>query len=293
MNLDPDQLRALAAVVEAGTFDAAARALHVTPSAVSQRIKALEQTTGRVLLVRSKPVSVTEPGQTVLRLARQLALLHADAARELDHTGTGPVALAVAVNADSLATWLLPAVHGLRAQVLLRLTRADEDVTEALLRDGSVAAAVTAAARPVPGCTAHRLGVMRYRPCASPELVAEHFSDGPTAEALHRAPVVHFDRDDDLQRGWLRRRTRGRADPPSHQVPSSDAHQQAVLSGFGWGMLNEIQLARLPAGAVELLDARAVVDVPLFWQRWTLRSPSLDLLSEAVLRGGRATLRQR
>ena len=83
MDLDLAQLRALRAAVDTGTLEGAARALHVTPSAVSQRLKALEQATGRVLLVRSRPVQVTEPGRAVLRLARQLDLLAADAAREL------------------------------------------------------------------------------------------------------------------------------------------------------------------------------------------------------------------
>lgn len=292
MDLDLAQLRALRAVVDEGTFEGAAAALHVTPSAVSQRIKALEQATGRVLLVRTKPVVVTEPGRAVLRLARQVETLTADAARELsDEPAHGPVPLAVAVNADSLSTWLLPALLGLRGQVLLDLHRADQDQTAALLRSGTVVAAVTAAAAPVAGCTSTRLGMMRYRPAASADFVAEHFAAGVTAAALRRAPVVHFDRDDDLQRGWLRRRTRDGADPPGHHVPSTEAFAQAVLGGLGWGMLSEVQLGELPPGAVQLLDPRATVDVPLHWQRWKLRSPSLDLLSDVVVRAAREALR--
>lgn len=53
--LGADQLAALAAVIECGSFDAAADRLHVTPSAVSQRIKALESRVGQVLVVRDKP----------------------------------------------------------------------------------------------------------------------------------------------------------------------------------------------------------------------------------------------
>src|SRR5918997_1532137 len=112
MELDLAQLRALRAAVDTGTLEGAARALHVTPSAVSQRLKALEQATGRVLLVRSRPVQVTDPGRAVLRLARQLDLLAADAARELSPDAGAQVVLPVAVNADSLSTWLLPALAG-------------------------------------------------------------------------------------------------------------------------------------------------------------------------------------
>jgi LysR family transcriptional regulator, chromosome initiation inhibitor len=293
MDLDLGQLRALRATVDAGTLEAAARALSVTPSAISQRLKALEHATGRVLLVRSKPVRVTEPGRAVLRLARELELLAADTARELADAGS-PVVLPVAVNADSLATWFLPALAPLRDQVLLDLHRADQDDTAALLREGTVLAAVTGSATPVPGCTSTPLGVLRYRPAAVPSFVQRWFPDGPTAAALGTAPVVHFDRDDDLQRGWLRRRTRGKADPPAHHVPSTEGFVQAVLAGMGWGVLSDLQLADPTLrSAVMLLDERATVDVPLYWQRWKVRSPSLDRLSDTLLTGGRRALQQR
>jgi LysR family transcriptional regulator (chromosome initiation inhibitor) len=291
MDLDLAQLRALRAAVDAGTLEGAARTLHVTPSAVSQRLKALEQATGQVLLVRSRPVQVTEPGQAVLRLAREVDLLAADAARELSSRAGDRVVLPVAVNADSLATWLLPALSALGDAVLLDLRRADQDDTAALLRDGTVVAAVTAAARPVPGCTSTPLGVMRYRPAAVPGFVQQWFPDGPTSAALARAPVVDYDREDDLQRGWLRRRTRGRAEPPGHRVPSTEGFVQAILAGLGWGMLSELQLTEpVLRDAVVLLDPDAVVDVPLYWQRWKVRSPSLERLTEVVLAGGRAAL---
>lgn len=294
MDLDLAQLRALRAAVDAGTLEGAARDLHVTPSAISQRLKALEQATGRVLLVRSKPVQVTDPGRAVLRLAREMDLLIADTARELAGDADTPVVLPVAVNADSLSTWLLPALAPLRDEVLLDLHRADQDDTATLLRDGSVIAAVTAASRPVPGCTSTPLGVLRYRPAAVPGFAARWFPDGPTAAALTRAPVVDFDREDDLQRGWLRRRTRGRATPPTHRVPSTEGFVQAILAGLGWGMLSDLQLAEPNLrSAVVLLDPDpdATVDVPLHWQRWKVRSPSLERLSEVVLTGARHSLR--
>lgn len=293
MNLDLAQLRALRAAVDAGTLEAAARDLHVTPSAISQRLKALEQATGRVLLVRSRPVQVTEPGRAVLRLARELELLTADTARELADDASR-VVLPVAVNADSLATWFLPALAPLRDEVLLDLHRADQDDTSALLREGTVVAAVTAAATPVPGCSSTPLGVLRYRPAAVPDFAQQWFPDGPTAAALAQAPIVNFDRDDDLQRGWLRRRARAQPDPPAHHVPSTEGFVQAVLAGLGWGMLSDLQLEDPTLrSAIVLLDPRATIDVPLHWQRWKVRSPSLERLSETVLTGGRQALRQR
>ncbi len=292
MNFDLAQLRALRAAVDGGTLEAAARDLHVTPSAISQRLKALEQATGRVLLVRSRPVQVTEHGEAVLRLAREIELLTSDTARQLADTA-GPVVLPVAVNADSLATWLLPALAPLRGEVLLDLHRADQDHTAALLRDGTVVAAVTAAATAVSGCTSTPLGILRYRPVAAPDFVQQWFPDGPTGAALGRAPVVHFDRDDDLQLAWLRRRSRGRASPPAHHVPSTEGFVHAVLAGLGWAMLSDLQLAD-PALRSSLvpLDPRAGVDLPLHWQRWKVRSRSLDRLTEVVLAGAQESLLQ-
>ena len=292
MELDLAQLRALRAAVDGGSLEAAARALHVTPSAVSQRLKALEQATGQLLLVRSRPVRITEPGRALLRLARQLDLLTADAVRDLAPGSAGTAVLPLAVNADSLSTWLLPALAPLHAEdVRLELLRADQDVTAELLREGRVVAAVTAAAAPVGGCSSTPLGVLRYRPVATPAFLARWFPDGVGAAALGRAPVVDYDAQDDLQRGWLRRRTRGRADPPGHRVPSTEGFVLAVLAGLGWGMLSELQLAdrQLRAGVV-LLEPRAVVDVPLHWQRWKVGSPTLDRLSELVLSGARTSL---
>jgi len=181
MDLDVAQLRALSAAVSEGTFEAAARTLHVTPSAISQRLRALEVATGRVLLVRSKPVQVTESGQVVLRLARQIDLLAAETARELGEEGSaaGPRAVPIAVNADSLATWVLPALAPLAGSMCFDIHREDQEYTAALLREGAVMAAVTADADPVPGCSSTRLGSMRYRPMASVGFIERWFPDVP------------------------------------------------------------------------------------------------------------------
>src|SRR5437763_4143809 len=137
--LDLDQLRALTAVATEGTFDAAARKLHVTPSAVSQRIKALETTIGRVLLTRAKPVRPTAAGESLLRAARQIEAATADAARELGRGHADvPVVIALAVNADSLATWLVPALADVSVDMVFDVRRADEPRTAELLRDGTV-----------------------------------------------------------------------------------------------------------------------------------------------------------
>lgn len=271
----PEQLRTFVAVIEQGTLEAAARELSVTPSAVSQRIKALEQSLGRALLRRGKPARATESGEVVLQLARQLNLVTADAMAQL--TGGGEmVPVSLVVNADSLATWAMPALAAAaRAGVLLEVTRDDQDHSTASLRDGSVMAVVSSDSRPQPGCTVRRLGSMVYRPMATPEYLRRWMPDGPTADALSRAPLVVFDRRDDLQAAWLRRRTRRQLSPPQHVVPESVSFRNAVAGGLGWGMIPTLQAIDPLVPLVEGAD----LTVGLHWHQWKLQSESLQLVA--------------
>jgi LysR family transcriptional regulator, chromosome initiation inhibitor len=296
--IDQRQLEALSAAVAEGTFDAAARTLHVTPSAVSQRIKALETRVGRVLVTRSKPVAPTPSGAVLLRAARQMQAIAVDALGELgesggDEDGAGaPLTIPLAVNADSLATWFVPALAPAGPGVTFDVRRADQTRTAELLRDGTVMAAVTASAEPVSGCTVRRLGRMRYRPRASSAFVERWFSAGVTAQTLAAAPVVLFDREDPLQDRYLRRRARRRLSPPRCYVPGSGAFVQAVRQGLGWGMVPDLQAAPSTGEAplVEF-DAGAVMDVPLYWQQWRRTSAALERVSAAVCAHAAAVLR--
>ncbi|MFF5483292.1 LysR family transcriptional regulator ArgP [Streptomyces sp. NPDC012935] len=291
-----DQVRTLLAVVDEGTFDAAAAALHVTPSAVSQRVKALEQRTGRVLLVRTKPVRPTESGAVVVRFARQLARLERDARAELGMSGAGDATrVSIAVNADSLATWFLAALTRVRKepQLCFELRREDESRTATLLREGLVMAAVTSSPDPVAGCSVRPLGRMRYLAAASPEFTERHLG-GSLGDALVRAPVMSFDRSDDLQDSFVRRlrHTRTGASPLRHHVPTSEGFLSAVIAGLGWGLIPEAQAEPLlEAGRLVQLAPDRPLDVPLYWQQWKLDSPALAAVTEAVTEAAAEALR--
>lgn len=279
MRYDREHLETLLAVVDEGTLDAAARRLRVTPSAVSQRLKAFEQQLGRVLVVRTKPARATDAGEPLVRMARQLALLEHEADQALG-AAEGVTTMPVAVNADSLATWILPALERVAAAhpVVFELHRDDQDHTAGWLAAGIVMGAVTSQAEPVPGCTSTPLGRMRYRPRASPAFVARWFPDGPDAASLARAPHVDFDGKDRLQVRYLRAVTRRQLDPPRHIVPASADFALAVRLGLGWGMLPDAQAE----GTVEFDPGRSV-DVPLHWQQWNLRSPLLDAVATEIV----------
>lgn len=306
MQLDSRQLAAFAAVLREGSFEAAARALHVTPSAISQRIKALEDRLGRVLIRRGVPARATEAGEALERHAQQLALLERQAlagfgldgvdgaatrVRSRDAATTLPVA--IAVNADSLATWFVPALekaselHPLRYDLHVE----DQDHSSDLLRQGRVMAAVTADPRAVQGCRVEPLGRMRYLAVASPAFVARHFARGVDEAALAAAPICVFNAKDELQARFLRRLARRRIDPPAHRVPSTHGFIHAALHGLGWGMNPEMLVAPLVAsGALVEIAPGEDLDVPLFWQVWRLDSPLLATLSDAVRDAARQAL---
>lgn len=292
MEWDLPQLRAFAAVVDHGTLDAAASALHLTPSAVSQRLKALEKSVGAVLLRRGRPAAPTEAGRPVLRLARQIAALAADTDAALPSPGAGLPEVRLAVNADSLATWTLPALAPVASEVRVAFLREDQDHTAELLRDGTAMAAITSQRSPVQGCTVEALGAMRYRPIASEAFVARWFAAGVTPAALAVAPVVVFDAHDRLQTERLVEAGVPAGAPPAHTVPASTQFSEAVGYGFGWGMLPDLEDRSWPGVDLAALPGSALrpFDVGLFWQQWALHTASLDAVAAAVRAGAAASL---
>jgi LysR family transcriptional regulator, chromosome initiation inhibitor len=288
VELNQAQLDALVAIADSGSFEAAARALHVTPSAVSQRIRALEAAAGQVLVSRGTPCRPTGRGERLVQLGRQTRLLYDEAGQEL---GTlQAVELPVAVNADSLATWfraVLTEVAGWTA-TSVQLHVEDQAYSQELLRRGEALAAVTSEAVAVQGCAAEPLGALRYLPAASPALTARWWrGDGPDWAAM---PLVVFNEKDDLQDDALRQLGVAGRPPVVHRVPSSVDFLEAVRLGLGWAMLPEPQAGPgLASGTLERLPGD-VIDVPLYWQRWRLESPRLRQLTEAVHRAAREHL---
>lgn len=287
----------VAAVVEEGAFDAAARRLRLTPSAVSQRVKLLEEQLGRVLLVRSRPVQATEAGEAVIRLARQTALLERDTAEILglvDDRSDPRITVSLAVDADSLATWLLPALMRAaeKLPISLELLRADQSQTVRALESGRATAAITSQNVPIAGCTSAWLGSLRYEAVASPDFVSHWFPGGVTSESLRGAPFLGFDREDDLQAMWLRARGVESISQLRHYLPSSHDLLRAVEGGLGWAMVPA------PQASAGLADRRLTMlggghlDVALRWQQWSLRSRVLDALRNEVLTEARSSLGQ-
>jgi len=288
--IDPAQLAALAAILATGSFDGAAATLNVTQSAISQRIRALEERMGTVLILRGQPCLGTEAGLRLARHREDIALLEQALARDLKGVEADRPSLRIAVNADSLATWFLPALTAL-PNALFDLVIDDQDHSAALLRRAEVTAAVTVRAAAVQGCTAWPLGALRYVATASPGFVARHFAGGVDGSALMRAPMLTFNAKDQLQRRWLRALAGRDLAPPAHVIGSSTGFVDAALLGLGWGM-NPEGLVRdhVAAGRLVALVPDRPLDVALCWQVARLNGAALVPLTQAVRRAAKAAL---
>ena len=289
--MNPIHLDTLLTIIDEGSFENASLALSISPSAVSQRIKALEKSVGRVLVSRTQPAVATEAGEVLVQAARKMALLQAETREQLAER-LDEIPLTVAINADSLSPWFPPVFAEVArwGAVTLTLRVEDEAHTLSLLRRGSVLGAVTREADPVAGCEVQRLGIMRHLPVATPEVRDRYSVDGHPDWV--RMPVLRFGPNDVLQDRDLEGRVEGTvARRRVSVVPSAEGFGEAVRRGLGWGLLPEAQAApMLAAGDVVQLDEK-VVDTPLYWQRWRLESRLLARLTDAVVDAARAGLR--
>lgn len=295
--MESAQLTALAAVLRSGSFERAARMLGVTSSAISQRIRALEEQVGSPLIIRSQPCQPTEAGQRLFRHAEEIALLEQGVRRDLGlekrggHAGAVWPSLRIAVNADSLATWFVPAMAAV-PETLFDLVLDDQDHSADWLRRGEVRAAISGSAQAVQGCDCRPLGALRYVATASPAFHRDWFGGpGVTPLTLAQAPVLTFNAKDQLQSRWAEGATGCAEIGPSHWLPSSQAFVDAAIAGLGWGMNPEILVGRhLAKGRlIPLIDAQPL-DVPLYWHVSRSIKTQLAPLTAAVVEAARAVL---
>ena len=294
---DPAALECLAALADAGSFERAAQQLAITQSAVSQRLRTLETGLGRLLVVRSRPLRFTEPGKLLLRHARQMQAMRADIAREIGATLSQDEHLPIAVNADSLATWVLPALDavvqaGLQQGFGLELIVDDQDFTHESLREGRVLGCVSTVAEALRGCSVTPLGCMRYVAVASPGFIQQAMPQGLNRGNFAKLPWLVFNRKDDNHAVWVGQAF-GLSGPRlvERHVPSTEAHARAAVQGWGIAVMPEQMAApALAAGKLQALHAEVHVDVLLHWHQWKLRPGTEPDSSSTATANANATL---
>lgn len=286
--LDRDQLETFATVAEQQSFERAAVMLNVTRGAVSQRVKALEESLSTILLLREKPVTPTPAGEVLLRHVKALRLLEASSLRELSSTDNdGPVPLSIAVNADSLATWFPPLLRELFAKrlVALEVVTDDQDHTSSRLLRGEVLGCISTDAKAAAGFLAKPLGAMEYRCYATPGFVAEFLADGLSVPNVLRAPAVLFNRKDALHDEFLKRRFGMRIERyPRHYLPSPSALLEGIAMGAGYGLVPSTQAQGLvQEGVLQELAPGDPVQVDLYWHHWEMEPPIAREITQMII----------
>jgi len=290
MDIDYDSMIALTAVVREGRFDEAAKALNVTQSAVSQRIKQLEEKVGAVLIVRGRPCVPTEAGLHICRHVEQVSLLQYELAERmsvLDHDGSVTAAtIRISVNNDSLATWFPSVIRRAAKELDVRfdLVTDDQEHTEQNLISGDALAAVTSSEHPIQGCRRISLGSMDYIAVATSDFVDEYFANGVSIEAISEAPCLAFDRKDTIQDQWMVLCFGESTRASTHFIPSYEGYLSCCLNGTAWGLVPRMAVRnQLKNGhLVELVPGKDV-KVSLHWQASTRSSEILRKLGTLVL----------
>ena len=289
---DPAALECLAAIVEEGGFERAAQRLNVTQSAVSQRLRALEAQVGSVLIVRSRPLRPTSAGQLLLKHTKQMRLLRADLERNLQELAPSAPGgtrederISIAINADSIATWAMGALHDLvRQRLPLEIIVDDQDFTQEWLRSGQVLGCVTTLKQALRGCKMVPLGAMPYVAVASAAFAQQYLPQGLTPHNFREVSFLSFNRKDDMASEFVARAFGLKRVALNHLfVPSAEGQMRAVAAGWAVGVVPEL-LARgaLADGSmVDLAPGRAL-SIELYWHCWNLESELLDALTAAL-----------
>ncbi len=284
MQLINRQLRALAAVIETGNFDRAAQRLNISQSAVSQRIKQLEQQSGHTLLLRGNPPVPTELGKRLMSFYRQAELLESEMFGV--HTNRSHN-LTIGINADSLGTWFIPAMAEFvkQNQVLLDLKVDDQDETLELLRKGDVIGSISSHKEPISGCDSFHLGDMVYYSVCTEEFKQTYFPNGPSAEHFIDAPALHFGPKDKLQENYLAEHFQLKvAQYRFHQIPSAENYLDFIRRGLAWGLVPELQCQKyIDRGDLIKLTPHIPVFVPLYWHTWTVKSNLVREFTQLIL----------
>lgn len=287
MKIDNLQLTAFLTAITEGTFELAAKKLCITASAVSQRIKQLEEKLGQVLIKRTTPCYPTAVGEILLRYAKMVSLLEQELFSELKIEGSDTEkfsAVAVVVNADSLDSWFSDVFRMLsHEKIVLDIKTEDQDHALALLKKGEVMAAVSTSPVAVQACTVEYIGTMRYLAVASPAFITRYFPEGVSPQALEKAPVLMFNQKDNLQERFIQFFTQDAITPPTYFLPSTQSFNQATESGLAWGMIPEpICRGNIMSGKIAEIASGFWIDVPLYWHRWRIKSLPIEQLSACV-----------
>jgi LysR family transcriptional regulator (chromosome initiation inhibitor) len=291
-----EHLETFAVIVEEQSFSGAAKVLNVTPGAVSQRIRALEQSLCKSLLLRDVPVVPTKFGEVMLRHVQALRLLERTSLAQMQPHGSSNTAIpiTIAVDAHSLATWFPASMwQCMQAEQLHMDVIVDElDCTVARLMRGEVIGCVSSQKDSASGCVADALGCMELRCCATADYYARAFAGGFTLQAARLQTAVLTPSSELLHKSFLDC-VFGVAPVRfnKHVLPTPNLVFDAVKQGVGYGLLPTLQVrAALQSGDLVDMAPNNPLHIPLFWHRRQSDTEMLNKFADDVMQRALATL---
>lgn len=294
-DFDPRQTQAFIAILEGGSFEAAAQKLNITPAAISQRIRALENALGAPLVQRTRPCQVTRQGMKLAQFIRKRELLFKDFQRTFFPSENQFMELNISVNNDSIGSWFMPAISTfvIENRILLNILLIDQDLTHRHMEEGLVVAALSSNQQAMRGCSSRFLGNLRYSMMASREFMQRWFSLGFNRETAVQAPMLIFDQNDLLQEQFLKKYLGlSQSACPCHYIPASEPFTDAIRLGLGYGMVPHTMLNDKDNARLVRVMPGAYIDVPLYWHQWNQESAVLSALGNEVAHRAEGVLLQ-
>ncbi len=288
-------LAALSEVIELQSFELAAKKLFISQSAVSQRVKLLEEHVGQPVLIRNQPIIATLAGEQLLSHFKKVKQLEHELLPILSpDKPVKPMKISLAVNADSIATWFIEAITPVLRDHLLELDLIIEHEERTLdkLRRGQAIGAVTVEEKPLKGYRSFKLGEMEYCLVASKSFQEKYFPSGVNQSSLKMAPAISYDHKDDMHVRYIARHFNLSANQYyCHSVRSSEAFVELVKQGVAYCLLPKLQIEQeLASGElISLCPDKDLVET-LYWHSWVLVKGVNKKISEQIVSFGREKL---
>ena len=294
--LDYRAIAALHAIIETQGFETAAQKLFITQSAVSQRIRTLENYYGKPVLIRTLPYRPTELGKSLLGHYKRLMFLEESLKLTLSTEKQSP-RISIAISRDSLETWFVEVMERLETilPITLEALADDQEDTLEYLKKGLVSACASTEARPITGCHAKFLGYFDYVLVASPEFIHNYFKHKKDrVKNLRKAPHVIFDSKDYLHARYLKKFFNiTDAGSHYHVVPSVAGFRQFALKGHACALIPEIDIKKeLVQKKLINLFPDKIWKMPIYWHSWVLENKNYEEFNDLVLKVAKNILRQ-
>lgn len=292
--LDYRGIEALYTVQELQNFELAAKKLFITQSAVSQRIKGLEDYYGEPVLIRTLPYRPTKLGRQLISHFKKICLLENELSQELGEIKVQPH-ISIALNRDSLETWFLDLMEREKetfSDIILEIIADDQELTLNYLKNGTVSACLSTSDKEILGGKASFVGDMQYILVASPTFIKKYFSSENPIECLQNAPAIKFDKNDYLHERYLEKFFGINGSELKYNViPSVRGFRKFALLGYGYALIPKIDiLDELKTKQLVQIYPDKTWEIPLYWHYWTVQSKLYQKFNTDMIRLAKTTL---